>query len=115
MLCGHCKAPLKDQVDSFILCDFCQQWYHLKRVDLTKDEAATISRLGTKGVRWACKICSLFSSTTHNQLDRIEKVLDHIKSLVSVGLEPKFEANEKSYAMAVKNIGVSSTVVVGAV
>lgn len=116
--CGQCTIPLKDQVDSSILCDTCAKWYHLKCVDLNKDEAGFIARLEAKGVSWDCKNCRGSFSSRHMQhsaqLDRIEISVEQIKSMVSNDLEPKFQAMEKSYATAVKNLERNSTVLAGA-
>ena len=46
--CGKCKSQLVDRVDSSILCDSCGCWFHLKCVDLTRDEAQFVSRLAPR-------------------------------------------------------------------
>jgi len=120
--CGQCNIQLKDQVDISILCDTCEKWFHLKCVELQKDEAEFISRLEAKGVRWDCKncrgvsICPSRSKPTQQsaQLNRIEKNIDQIKSMVSNELGPKFEAMQKTYAMAVKDLERNSTVLASA-
>ena len=105
-----------DRVDSSILCDSCGCWFHLKCVDLTRDEAQFVSRLEPKGVRWDCKPCDdTGNNVDGKQLDRIEKVVDTLKSLIGESLEPQFEAIKKSYATAVKNIEENSSVLVEAV
>lgn len=54
--CGKCQALLKDCFDSSISCVFCGSWFHLRCVELSKEEAELISRLESKGVRWVCTV-----------------------------------------------------------